>query len=154
MSSTDRSQAEATLSTGQRFRNWKAVLDLQPIVQPEPLRVGASTTLIIDAAESRCARRCRRASTPVFCYSRSLKRRAMGAIGLKWQVNSPPRKANTIRSWSVTTRRLTDSRSQSTLRRCTDRQLGGVARAAPRGCAGLSRLRLTLVSRRIAIRAP
>ncbi len=39
MSATDQSQAEATSSTGQRFRNWKAVLDLQPIVQPEPLRV-------------------------------------------------------------------------------------------------------------------
>jgi hypothetical protein len=29
----------STVVSGNRFRNWKAVLDLQPIVQSEPLRV-------------------------------------------------------------------------------------------------------------------
>ena len=33
------------VGSGSRFRDWKAVLDLQPIVQPEPLRVGGEYRL-------------------------------------------------------------------------------------------------------------
>ena len=37
--------SDSGVGSGNRFRDWKAVLDLQPIIQPEPLRVGGEYRL-------------------------------------------------------------------------------------------------------------
>ncbi len=60
----DQQSDSATASGGEskpdeRFKDWKAILDLQPIVDPEPLRVGGEYFL-----DSRCGGATLRAAVP------------------------------------------------------------------------------------------